>query len=82
MSDLSARRETGSQKASGACSNCGGPVPLVQTEYGSTSVGACPVCWPQEKVPSQLAAQQKAARGPRVKVALRKSDVVPDDVPE
>jgi len=79
MPRLSQPRETGIERAQVACSNCGGPVPLVQTQYGSTAVGACPKCWPvangATSSPSQLAAQQLAA----AQQALDDHDEPPDE---
>lgn len=78
---LSLPRETGVERAQVACSNCGGPVPLVQTNYGSTAVGACPKCWPvangSTSSPNQLAAQQLAA----AQQALDDHDEAPDEDP-
>jgi hypothetical protein len=60
MADLSLPRETGSEKSELECPICGGLVPAVTSAYGSTSPGACPVCWPAA-APTQLQAQQAAA---------------------
>jgi hypothetical protein len=60
MTDLSLPRETGVEKSSQSCPTCGGSVPTVTSPYGSTSVGACPTCWPAS-ASSQLEAQQTAA---------------------
>jgi len=60
--DLAQPRETGSEKASTTCVQCGGEVPVVETAYGSTAPGACPKCWPQaDDSKDQLTAQKAAA---------------------
>lgn len=52
-------RETGSEKAEASCPICKGPVPVVQSPYGSLIAGACPNC--SAKDGDQLVAQQAAA---------------------
>jgi len=59
--DLSQPRETGSQKAKVECPECGGKVPVVESEYGSLAPGACPKCWPKADKASQQEAQEAAA---------------------
>ncbi len=58
--DLALPRETGEEKSTVACATCGEQLPVVESTYGSTSPGACPVCWPKGSSPSQLDAQTAA----------------------
>lgn len=81
MADLSLPRETGSEKSDLQCQICGGLVPAVTSAYGSTSPGACPVCWPAA-APSQLEAQQAAADEPEPVPEALVPPVDPMDVPE
>jgi hypothetical protein len=81
MTDLSLPRETGSEKSDLQCPICGGLVPTVTSAYGSTSPGACPVCWPAA-APSQLAAQVAAANVPDPVVVAPVPSSDPVDVPE
>lgn len=58
-------RETGEEKSTVKCTNCGSELPAVKSEYGSLVPGACTSCWPAgeegEKPESQLDAQNAAA---------------------
>jgi hypothetical protein len=81
MADLSLPRETGSEKSDLRCQNCGDLVPAVTSPYGSTSPGACPVCWPAA-APSQLAAQLAAASVPEPVPVAPVAPSDPVDVPE
>jgi len=58
-------RETGNEKSTAECPNCGAELPVVETPYGSTSTGVCSKCWPEgeQKPADQLQAQQAAANG-------------------
>jgi hypothetical protein len=84
MTDLSLPRETGSEKSDLQCQICGGLVPTVTSAYGSTSPGACPVCWPAA-APSQLAAQVAAANEPEPVPGapeVPRGSVLPADLPD
>ncbi len=68
MSDQSVEtdlpRETGEEKSTVECPNCGSELPTVKSTYGSIVPGACAKCWPEgegEKQGSQLDAQNAAA---------------------
>lgn len=52
-------RETGAEKAAQSCANCGGPVGVVETKYGSTSAAPCPKCYPAQP-PSQKASESSS----------------------
>jgi len=56
-------RETGQEKATATCPNCGGTLPVVETTYGTTHPGTCPKCFP---APDDAAntRQQAGATGP------------------
>jgi hypothetical protein len=81
MADLSLPRETGSEKSDLECPTCGGLVPVVTSAYGSTSPGACPICWPAA-APSQLAAQLAAANAPDPVIEAPVPPGDPVDAPE
>jgi hypothetical protein len=81
MADLSLPRETGSEKFGTLCPICGALVPSVTSPYGSTSPGACSVCWPAV-APTQLAAQVAAANVPEAPVAAPVAPSAPADCTE
>lgn len=59
MTEPTMPRETGSEKADTTCPSCGGPVPVLETAYGSVSPGPCPKCHPATE---KAAADEAAPR--------------------
>lgn len=55
-------RETGAEKASTTCSNCGTTLQVVEAPYGGTSPSACPKCYPAT-APGDANARQQAGAG-------------------
>lgn len=71
-------RETGSEM--GECANCGGPVPILESPYGSTSPGPCPKCYPAE-APREVASSSTPPRELGSSVGTSVSGGVPTEVP-
>lgn len=44
--DAALPRETGQEKSTQACPNCGAELGVQETPYGSTAAVACPKCYP------------------------------------
>jgi ssDNA-binding Zn-finger/Zn-ribbon topoisomerase 1 len=72
---MSLPRETGSEKSTGTCPTCGGPLPLIESAYGSLAPGKCPTCTkPQERV--------QAAQGILRTRGTDRPETKPDDAKE
>lgn len=54
-------RETGQEKATATCPNCGGTVGVIESPYGSFSAAACPKCYPQVDPNADANARQQAS---------------------
>ena len=55
-------RETGAEKASTTCANCGTTLKVVESPYGGTAPEACPKCYPAT-APGDANARQQAGAG-------------------
>ena len=55
-------RETGQEKSSSTCPNCGATLGVVETEYGGKSPEACKKCYPAS-APGDANARQQAGAG-------------------
>lgn len=54
-------RETGQEKATAKCPNCGAELAVIETPYGGTAPATCPKCYPAAD--SANARQQAAGQG-------------------
>lgn len=58
--DAALPRETGQEKASVVCPNCGGPLGVEESPYGSFAATACPKCYPAA-APEAASGRQQAS---------------------
>lgn len=56
-------RETGAEKASTTCANCGTTLQVVESPYGGTSPSACPKCYPATDPKAGANERQQAGAG-------------------